>query len=167
MNYYYNKNNKNKKGEIAGYWSAFVKRDGSEEWITIFENVHNVYTNAGRDRAHQEQYTNTAAGTRGAGFVAVSADTAAPAATDTALTGEITTGGLARADATTKTHTNGTNTSTIEHTYTASAAHTAVHKAAIFNAASAGTMSHAAVFSTDVTLAINDQLKVTFTLTLG
>ena len=59
------------------------------------------------------------------------------------------------------------NTSTIEHTFTASAAHTAVHKAALFNASSSGTMSHAAEFSSDVTLAINDQLKVTFTLTLG
>lgn len=156
------------KGEIVGYCTVQVKRAGSDdEWITFVENVHNVYTNAGRDRAHQEQYTNTSAGTRGAGFVAVSAETTAPTASDTTLAGEITTGGLARADATTKTHTNGTNTSTIEHTYTASAGHTAVHKAAIFNASSAGTMSHAAVFTSDVTLATNDQLKVTFTLTLG
>lgn len=159
--------NNKRKGEIVGFMDVAVKRAGTDEWIQVCKNVHNVYTNAGRDRAHTEQYTNTSAGTRGAGFVAVSTETTAPTATDTTLAGEIASGGLSRADATTKTHTGGTNTSVVEHTFTASAGHTAVHKAAIFNAASTGTMSHAANFSSDVTLATNDQLKVTFTLTLG
>lgn len=151
----------------VGYCSVAVKRAGFSEWEQITLYKHNTFTNAGRDLAHAQMYTNTSAGTRGAGYVAVSADTGTPAAGDTSLTGEISTNGLARADATTKTHSAGTNTSTIEHTYTASGAHTAVHKAALFNASSGPTMAHAAVFSSDVTLATNDQLKVTFTLTLG
>lgn len=153
----------------VGYCSVAVKRAGSTEWEQIMSYVHNTFTNAGRDLAHAQMYTNTSAGTRGAGFIAVSADTGTPAAGDTALTGEIATGGLTRADATTpgKAHSAGTNTSTVGHTFTASSAHTAVHKAALFNASSGVTMAHAAVFSSDVTLAINDQLQVTFTLTMG
>ena len=151
----------------TGYLSVAVKRAGSDKWEQIDYYKHNLFTNAGRDLAHAQMYTNTSAGTRGAGYIAVSADTGAPAAGDTSLTGEIASGGLSRADATTKTHSAGTNTSVVEHTFTASAGHTAVHKAALFNASSGVTMAHAAVFSSDVTLATNDQLKVTFTLTLG
>lgn len=156
---------------IVGWLNVAVKRANSD----IFEAVggqspvyiHNTFTNAGRDYAHAQLYTNTSAGGRGSGFVAVSAEGTTPVAGDTTLATEITTGGLGRADATTKSHTGGTNTSTIEHTFTASATHTAVHKAALFTASSSGTMTHAANFSSDVTLASSDQLKVTFTLTLG
>ena len=151
----------------VGYLSVAVKRAGSDSWEQIDNYKHNVFTNAGRDLAHAQMYTNTSAGTRGAGFVAVSADAGAPAAGDTTLTGEIASGGLTRADATTKTHSAGTNTTTITHTFTASSAHTAVHKAALFNASSGVTLTHSTAFSSDVTLAINDQLQVTFTLTLG
>lgn len=160
---------KNPWDNIVGWLTVQVKRANSD----IFEQVgdpapvHNVFTNAGRDLAHAQMYTNTSAGTRGCGFIASSADSGAVAAGDTTLTSEIASGGLARADATTKTHSAGTNTSVIEHTFTASATHTAVHKAAIFNASSGGTMAHAAVFSSDVTLASGDQFKITFTLTLG
>jgi len=126
----------------------------------------NLLTNGGRDFIHNQAYTNTSAGTRGSGFVAVTTDAAAAAATDTVLATEITTNGLARADADTKTHTTGTNVTTIEHTYTATGTHTAVVKSGLFNAASVGTMTHENVFDT-VTLQTNDTLKVTWTLTLG
>jgi hypothetical protein len=153
--------------EIVAFMDVHVKRAGSNEWICNTKNKHNLFTNAGRDYAHAQMYTNTSAGGRGSGFIASSAETTSPAAGDTTLASEITTNGLGRADATTKTHTGGTNTTVIEHTFTASGAHTAVHKAALFTASSAGTMTHAANFSSDVTLATNDQLKITFTLTLG
>lgn len=158
-----------KPGEIVGWLTVEVKRANSDIWESVGSPtpVHNTFTNAGRDLAHAQMYTNTSAGTRGCGYVAVSTEGTTPVAGDTTLAGEISTNGLARADATTKTHTNGTNTSVVEHTYTASGAHTGVHKAAIFNASSAGTMAHAANLSSDVTLATNDQLKITFTLTLG
>lgn len=127
---------------------------------------HNLLTNGGRDFFHNQCYTNTAAGTRGSGFVALSESAVAPAAADTVVAGEITLNGLARADATTKTHTVGTNSTTIEHTFTATAAFTAVQKSGLLNASSAGTLSHENTF-TSTALATNDQLKVTWTLTLG
>ena len=143
--------------------------NGRQGYYTYSEEqiIDNLLTLDGRDLFHAQDYTNTTAGTRGAGFIAVSANVAAPVAGDTILVGEITTGGLARADADTKTHTNDTNVSTIAHTFTASATHTAVHKSGMFNASSGITLTHAAVFTSDVTLAINDTLTVTWTLTLG
>jgi hypothetical protein len=155
--------------EIVGWLTVAVKRANSDIWEQVGKQtpVHNTFTNAGRDLAHAQMYTNTSAGTRGCGYIAVSAEGTTPVAGDTTLASEISTNGLQRADATTKTHSNGTNTSVVEHTFTASGAHSGVHKAAMFNASSSGTMAHAANFSSDVTLATNDQLKVTFTLTLG
>lgn len=141
-------------------------RKGHYNYEIIEHNKPNLLTDAGRDFIHNQAYTNTSAGTRGSGFVAVTTDAGAPSAGDTTLASEITTGGLGRADADTKTHTNGTNVTTIEHTYTASATHTAVVKSALFNAASVGTMTHENTF-TSVTLQSNDTLKVTWTLTLG
>lgn len=160
---------KNPWDGIVGWLTVQVKRNNTDEWVQVGSHapVHNVFTNAGRDFAHNQVYSNGSAGTRGAGFVGVSADSGSVAAGDTTLTGEIASGGLARADSDAHTHSNGTNTSLVEKTFTASATHTAVHKAAIFNASSSGTMVHAAVFSSDVTLASGDQLKVSFTLTLG
>jgi len=142
-------------GEKGFYTYEFLAKD-----------KHNLLTNGGRDFFHNQVYTNTAAGTRGSGYIAVSSDTGGASATHTALAGEITTGGLGRADANTKSHTTGTNVSTIEHTFTASATHTAVQLSGLFNAATGGTMTHENTF-TSVTLQSGDTLKVTWTLTLG
>jgi len=142
-----------------------IKNKGKKNEEIICDKKRNILTNAGRDKAHAQIYTNTAAGARGAGYIAVTVNTGAPADTDTTLTGEITTGGLARADASTKTHTAGTNTTTISHTFTASATHTDVQKAALFDASSAGTMYHENTF-TATTLISSDTLTITWTLTL-
>jgi hypothetical protein len=150
---------------IHGY-VTIIKNVGTDTEEVICLNKHNLLTNSGRDAFHALVYTNTSAGTRGYGFIALTANTGSPAAGDTALTGEITSGGLARADATTKTHSSGTNSTTIQHTFTASATHTAVVKAALLNAASSGTMAHINTF-TSVTLQSSDTLQVTWTLTLG
>ena len=150
---------------IHGY-VTIIKNAGTDTEEIICKDKHNLLTNSGRDWMHAQVYTNTAAGDRGAGYIALTTNTATPAATDTALTGEITTGGLPRADATTKTHSSGTNSTTLQHTFTSSATHTAVVKAALFNAASSGTMAHINTF-TSVTLQSADTLQVTWTLTLG
>jgi hypothetical protein len=149
-----------------GYVSVFLKRADSDTWETIALNNHNLLTNGGRDFIHNQAYTNVAAGTQGSRYIAVTTDSGAPAAGDTTLTGEISTNGLQRVAATTNTHSNGTNTSTLGITFTASGAHTSVQKSALFNASSTGIMTHEATF-TAVTLATNDQLQVTWTLTLG
>lgn len=152
---------------IHGYLSAVVHKKGQPpKQLSLWK--HNLLTNNGRDLFHAQCYTNTAAGTRGSGYVASTESTITPAAGDTALTGEIATNGLQRADATTKTHSAGTNSTTIEHTFTASGAFTDVKASALFNASSGVTMTHIANFSTGSgTLATNDTLKITWTLNLG
>ncbi len=150
---------------INGY-VTIIKNVGTDAEEIICLNKHNLLTNSGRDWMHAQVYTNTSAGDRAAGYIALTTNSASPAAADTALTGEITTGGVERADATTKTHVAGTNTTTIQHTFTSSATHTAVVKAGLFNAASGGTMAHENTF-TSVTLQSSDTLQVTWTLTLG
>ncbi len=148
---------------------GYYTRDESED--QLFPSIsYNLLTEDGRDEFHQQCYLRTAASARGSGFIAVSAEGTAPIASDTALAGEIIADGLERADADTKTHTDNTNVSVIANTFTATGAHVAVHKAALFNVAGppvAPIMSHAAVFTSDVTLAINDTLTVTWTNTLG
>jgi len=150
---------------IHGY-VTIIKNAGTDTEEIICKDKHNLLTNSGRDWMHAQVYTNTAAGDRGAGYIALTTSTTTPAATDTLLASEITTGGLERADATTKTHDAGTNSTTLQHTFTSSATHTAVIKAALFNAASSGTMAHINTF-TSVTLQSADTLQVTWTLTLG
>jgi hypothetical protein len=151
---------------IHGYVSAWVYKAAEDKWYCLADKKHNLLTTDGRDFFHAQVYINNAAGTRGANFIAVTTDTGAPAAGDTTLATEITTNGLARADATTKTHTDNTNASTIEHEWTASGTHTAVQKCALFNASSAGIMTHEGTF-TAATLISGDKLKVTYTLNLG
>jgi hypothetical protein len=129
---------------------------------------HNLLTDAGKDWMHQQVYTNTSAGTRGAGYIASTESTITPATGNTTLTGEITTNGLARADAITKSHTAASNSSTIEHTFTATGSFTSVLASALFNASSAGTMPHIANFATGSgILATNDTLKITWTVNLS
>lgn len=148
----------------VGYLTVQVRRKGEDNWTYLAKDKHNIGTNAGDDLLHAQMYTNTSAGTRGCGYIAVTSNATAPADTDTTLTAEIASGGLTRADATTKTHSAGTNTTVIEHTFTSSATHTNVQKTALFNAASVGTMAHENTF-TATTLASGDELKVTWTIT--
>lgn len=153
---------------IHGYLCATVTKAKTGEKKVLSRWNHNLLCNAGRDAFHALCYTNASAGTRGFGYVASTESTITPAAGDITLTGEITTNGLGRADATTKAHTPGTNSTTIEHTFTASGAFTDVKASATFVASSSGTMGHIANFSTGSgTLATNDTLKITWTLQLG
>lgn len=152
------KENNRVRGQVT-----VIKNLGKPNEEILCYKKDNLLTDAGRTKAHAQIYTNTSAGARGCGFIAVTVNTGAPADGNTVLTGEITAGGLARADASTKSTV--TNTTTISHTFTASATHTAVQKAALFDAASAGTMYHINTF-TATTLISSDTLTVTWTLTL-
>lgn len=149
------------KMQVVGTWHVVARHaDG-----TIFsdQTVHNLLTTAGRSFMHDQVYRNTSAGTQGSRFIAVTTDSAAPAAGDTVLASEITTGGLARAAATTNSYSSPTTTLAV--TFTATATHTNVQKMALFNASSAGTMTHEATI-TAVTLNNTDTLTVTANLTL-
>jgi len=128
------------------------------------QEVHNLLTDAGRDFLHQQGYATSGITTDGANYIAVSDDGGAPADGDTSLTGEITSGGLSRAQASVS-HSAGNNTTELQNTFTATASHTNVQKSALFTAATSGTMVHEATFSA-VNLENNDQLQVTWTITL-
>lgn len=152
----------------VGYCTAIlIKRDTGEQ-ITLALFKKNLLTDAGKDWMHAQVYTNTSAGTRGAGFIASTESVITPAVANTTLTGEISTNGLARADAGTKTHTAGSNSTLIEHTFTATGSFTSVLASALFTASSAGIMPHIANFTTGSgTLAVNDTLKISWTNNLS
>lgn len=152
---------------LAGYCTAVVTyhKTGESKRLAWFK--HNLTTDAGKAWMAAQLYTNTSAGTRGAGFVASTQSTITPAVGDTTLTGEIATNGLSRADATTKTWTAGTNTALVEHTFTATGSFTSVLASALFNASSSGTMPHIANFSSGSgTLVANDTLKISWNITI-
>ena len=159
------RNVEDKKG-IHGYvtvqkWSVLTG-----EWEMIDQFHPNLLTNGGRDFFHAQVYTNNTAGTQGGNYMAVTTDATAPAAGDTTLTSEISTNGLQRVLAVTRTHSAGTNSTTIEHEYTASGTHTNVQKVGLFNASSSGTLTHEGSF-TAASLISGDKLKVTYVLNLG
>ena len=151
---------------IHGYVTVQKYTAATGQWETIDQYHPNLLTTEGRDFFHQQVYINTSAGTRGANFMGVSTDATAPAAGDTTLTGEISTNGLARVSATTITHGDNTNSSTIEHEYTATGTHTNVQKVGLFNIIAAGIMTHEGTF-TAASLISGDKLKVTYVLNLG
>jgi hypothetical protein len=150
-----------------GYCSAVViKKNGERKQLASFK--HNLLTDAGESWMHSQVYVNTSAGTRGAGFIGVTQSVITPAVGDTTLSGEMSTLGFTRFDATTKTYTGASNSTLIETTFTASGAITSILASALFNASSAGTMPHIANFTTGSgVMASADTLKVSWTLTLG
>src|SRR5688572_21319547 len=150
----------------GGYFTSSIQRkDGTIEPISYLKK--NLLTLDGRDLFHAQCYTNTSAGTRGSGYIALTTDTTTPADTMTALTGELAASGFTRADAGTKTHTNDTNSTTIEHTFTASGTVNLIARSGLFNASSGPTLTHVAAFGTTASLISGDTLKVTWTLNLG
>jgi hypothetical protein len=101
-------------------------------------------------------------------YIGLTTNVGAPAAGDTVLTGEITSGGLARARATFA-HTLAATTYTLTHTFTSTATHTAVHKGGMFTASSTtagGILTFTTNLNADATLASGDALTVTWTVTL-
>lgn len=132
--------------------------------IVYTQTTHNLITNAGKDFI-SNQIGSTTSSTNGANYIALTTDNTSPAAGDTTLTNEITTGGLARAQGV-YAHTGGTNTYTISKTFTASTSFTGVDKAGLFTASSAGTMFAESSFSS-INLVSGDTISITWTVTLA
>jgi hypothetical protein len=128
------------------------------------ELVHNVITDLGLDQLHEAGYKASHGHSAGFSFIALSNDTVGEDATSTTLSNEISSNGLTRA-AGTFDHTTTENTSTIDKTFTATGSQSA-QKAALFDASSNGTMNHVLGF-TQRALVTDDQLAITFTITLG
>ncbi|MCL4436170.1 MAG: hypothetical protein M1503_10320 [Thaumarchaeota archaeon] len=148
--------------KVTGWVKVEVVRDGT---IIYTHDGHNLITNAGKDFiAHRIGSTDTV-GANGANYIALTTTAITPAATDTTLSGEITTNGLARAQGT-YSHTNGTNTYTITKQFTASGTFTGVQGAGLFTASSSGTMMSENTFSS-VNLISGDQITITWTITIS
>lgn len=107
-----------------------------------------------------------------ADYLALTANSTAPSAGDTSLTGEIATasGGLVRQQAT-YAHTGGTSTYTLTKTFTANGNDSlpvVVAKIGAFNASSGGSMPWTSLLSTTATIsAIGDALTITETITIS
>lgn len=140
--------------------AAIIRKDGTVEDLGISTNLR---TTVGAD--WQADVMGNATQPASARWIGLTTNTTAPAAGDTTLTGEIASGGLSRV-AGTYAHTAGTSSYTITASWTASATHTAVHKAGLFNAASGGTMAFTTNLNADATLASGDQLQVTWTVNI-
>lgn len=153
-----------------GYVVVTVTRDGQE----IYRNEqHNLITTVGKDFI-SAQLGSTSPGSNGANYIALTTTAVTPAAGDTALASEITTNGLSRAQGT-YAHTAGQSTFTVSKTFTATNSFTNVQAAGLFTAAVTGspgaggddgTMMAENTF-TAVSLANNDQLTITWTITLS
>jgi hypothetical protein len=151
-----------------GFISTNVYRKDLDVWEEGCRFWPNLMTNDGRDRIHALAYTLTSlSGNAGFNYFVASTNATAPAATDTAVTGEITTNGLARTQANNGiTHTTGTNSTLLSQLWTASGSFTAVQKIGLLNASSTGTLGHeGTISSTD--LVSGDKLQVDYTLNLA
>lgn len=144
---------------------------------------HNVITTVGKDFIAGQIGNTTGISTNGANFIGLSTDTKAADASDKCISttnggttsAELTANGLGRAQGTFA-HTTGQNTYTVTKTFTAATAGTNnVQKAGLFTAtangdtcagSNDGTMMAENIF-TPVSLAVNDQLTITWTITLS
>ena len=136
-------------------------RDGKVIWE---ERDLNVKTTVGIDFMFAQCY-GTSAQANGLNYIALSNDTLTETTASTVLSNEITTNNMGRAIGA-YAHTPGQSTATISKTFTCQTGAQSAQKAALFSACSSGTMNHALAF-TQRALQVNDQLAVTFTLTLS
>lgn len=127
-------------------------------------------TNAGIDLDHRRSFDTASTGTgsyAASNYIALTENATAPGAGDTTLTAEITTQGLARAQAT-YSHTNGTTTSTLTKTLTMTAGGTTTFtpaKAGLFNAPAVGTLDTETAIGSPPALIAGDSVAITWTQT--
>jgi len=121
--------------------------------------VHNLRTNAGINWQYNQMAGTTAAVCN---YIALTNTAITPAATDTALSGEISANGLARAQAT-PAHTTNATSYTLAYTWTCATSAQAAQAAGVFNAGSSGTLCFENTF-TAASLQIGDTLQVTWTI---
>lgn len=133
-----------------------------DQWWTAADGV-------GTTPASTNAFIIGAGGLSSARFIGLTTDAGAPAAGDTTLASEITTGGVARALGA-YAHTVGTKTYTITKSFSVTSGFTAIHKAGLFTCSTStagGVMVWETVLSADATVANGDTLQVTWTITLS
>lgn len=142
----------------------YVFAEGEKCLVGDPETVWNLITNVGRDKLHLAGYGTSGLPSNGFNYIAISNDTLVETASSTILSGEIASNGLARTQGAVA-HTAGTNTTTIDKTFTATGTQSC-QKTALFNAVSGGDMNHVLAF-TQRNLISGDTLQITFTIQLG
>jgi hypothetical protein len=149
---------------------AYDRDDKTGLWLRRVEAedelVENLILNAGRVQLHAQCYATGSILTNGFNYIGLSNDATAPDAGDTTLTGELAADGLSRAQGTVTLATGSGNQTTVAKTFTYTGASQAVQKSALFTAASVGVMAHEVTF-TQRTLATNDTITLTYTISLG
>jgi hypothetical protein len=144
-------------------YAALLERPGNS---TVVMDVwsHNLVVNAGLNwLADIMGKTTTPSVNTQCNYIALTNTAITPGASDTTLSGEITSNGLARAQGT-YTHTANATTYTISNVFTATAPQ-AAQAGAVLTAASGGTMCFEDTF-TAASLQTNDTLTVTWTVTI-
>lgn len=128
--------------------------------------MHNVFPAGCVDVIHDNSFRLTSISGSGFNYIALTADTTQTInAAQTALTGEISANQLGRTQATTRTHTAGSNSTLIEHTFTLSGTQSDITRAALFNASSGGVMGPFAAFSVATGQMVSgESLKVSITI---
>lgn len=155
------------RNPLPGHRSRAGARRRGADWDGSIERHADLRTNAGADFQAGVMSSTASTGTGSyapANYIGLTANATAPAAADTTLTGEITTGALARAQAT-YSHTTGTASYTLQKTFTSDQSVT-VAKIGIFNASTGGTMVFETLLNASATLVSGDQLTVTETVSL-
>ena len=129
------------------------------------EEAYNLVSDTGRVQLHTFCY-GTASRANGFNFIALSNDGTAPAVGDTTLTGELSGNVLTRAQGKVTLPTGNGTVTTIARTFTYTGASQQVQKTALFDLVALGVMNHEILF-TPRTLLLNDQLAMTFSVTLS
>jgi hypothetical protein len=124
--------------------------------------VKNLRTNAGRDWIFGQILSGTPVASTGFNYIALSTDATGGTATSTTLTSEVTTNGLQRALGTYN-HVAGQYICTLAHSFTCTTSPVTVQSAALFTAASSGTINHIVAF-TAIVVPVGWTLSVTITL---
>jgi len=158
-----------------GRFLTYIRRFGTYDKAELLgqSDVLDLLTANGRDWMHAMVYTNTAStqATFGANYLALSTDTNTPATSDTSFPGEITANGLGRKQATTLTHAAGSNTTSLQASWTCTgASQGGIVKVAAINASSTTTTAYTMVHEGTVasaSLQVNDIYNLTVNTTLG
>jgi hypothetical protein len=134
---------------------------------TLYGRVvtHNLRTDGGDDFFHAQLF-GTSAATAQANYLAITSTVITPAASHTTLSGELTTNGLARKQATV-THTASSSSTLLQATWTynGAAGTVTINAVGLFTASSAGTMTHEASIPSAPTVTNNgDTATVNYTM---
>lgn len=148
--------------------TSYTPEEFGEEFLARWRE-HGLRTDAGKDFQSRVMGDTASTGTgtyAAANWLALTENVTAPAAGDTALTGELAAFGLARAQAA-YAHTGGAATYTLTKTFTSSDVSTrTIQKVGVFNASSAGTLVFSTAVPSPPALVSGDSLTITETVSI-